>query len=71
MIPRGGHAESPPNHIPPLWLQTAVLLELQRKSPGGVIELDTQLFEELVVGKSRPYSLIVIAGAQCGLTGYV
>ena len=45
-------------------MQTAALLELQRKSSTGVIELNTQLFEEFVVGKSRPYSLIVVAGAS-------
>lgn len=44
--------------------QTAALLELQRKSPTGVINLSPQLFEEYATGKSRPYTLVVVAGGR-------
>lgn len=49
----------------PLGLQVQRLLALQR-SHGGVIELDPKTFQELLVGKSRPYSVIIVAGG-CAL----
>lgn len=39
------------------------MLALQR-SHGGVIELDPKTFQELLVGKSRPYSVIIVADAK-------
>lgn len=40
------------------------LLEKQRRSSTGVIELDAKTFEDFVVGKSRPYTVIVVADAK-------
>lgn len=39
------------------------LLELQRKSSSGVIDMDSKRFEEFVVGKARPYTVVVVADA--------
>jgi hypothetical protein len=53
------------SHPDCIWLaslQAEALLEVQRKSPSGFIELDNQLFDEYVVGKSRPYSIVVVGG---------
>ena len=41
--------------------QASGLLELQRKS-GGVIDLDEKAFEQFVVGKDRPYTIVLVAG---------
>lgn len=38
------------------------LLKLQAKAPQGVITLNKQLFERYVVGQSRPYHVVIMAG---------
>jgi hypothetical protein len=43
-------------------LQVQKLLALQRNN-GGLIDLDAKTFQELLVGKSRPYSVFLVAGA--------
>lgn len=53
-----------PRTAPALPQAVQELLELQRASRTGVIELDARLFEKYVVGKSRPYSLFVVADAK-------
>ena len=44
-------------------LQIARVQSLQR---GGLIELDAKSVKEVLVGKSRPYSVFIIAGAGGG-----
>lgn len=44
-------------------MQVAALLELQRRSGSGVIDFDAQTFEKFAVGKSRAYTIVVVAGA--------
>ena len=40
------------------------LEELQRSSPDGVIHLSTELFDRYLVGKRRPYSMILFMTAS-------
>ena len=49
-------------------MQVKSLLALQRKG-GGVIELNEKVFQQLLVGKSRPYSVVLVAGEAPGCTG--
>ncbi|KAK9803487.1 hypothetical protein WJX73_007543 [Symbiochloris irregularis] len=44
--------------------QVAELMQLQAKSSDGVVELDATSFDRLVVGKKRPYSLIIFLAAD-------
>lgn len=44
---------------PPCPIQIARVQGLQR---GGLIELDAKSVKEVLVGKSRPYSVFIIAG---------
>lgn len=45
-------------------MQTTALLDLELKSTTGIIDLTAKRFEEYVSGKSRPYTIVVIAGEQ-------
>ena len=51
-----------------LRVQVKSLLALQRRG-GGVIELNEKTFQQLLVGKSRPYSVVLVAGVVPGCTG--
>jgi hypothetical protein len=46
-------------------MQVDRLLALQKRH-GGVIELDTKTAQQLLGGKSRPYSVIIVAGETAG-----
>lgn len=42
----------------------ATAVALQSRSSSGVIELTTAIFDELATGKSRPFSLFIVADAK-------
>ena len=46
-----------------LFLQVAELLQLQQASSDGTVELDISRFNKLVVGKKRPYTLVIFLAA--------
>lgn len=43
--------------------QVAELLQLQKRSPDGVITLDNAAWNKYIAGRSRPYSLVVFSSA--------
>ena len=61
--PRHPHPH-PHLRTPPSPVQAATAVELQRRSPSGVIDLVSATFDELATGKSRPYSLFIVADAK-------
>lgn len=44
--------------------KTTALLDLELKSTTGIIDLTAKRFEEYVSGKSRPYTIVVIADSK-------
>jgi oligosaccharyltransferase complex subunit gamma len=57
----------PPIHRPPARLparQVAALRALRAKSKDGVLTLDSAAFERFAAGKTRPYSLFLMADAR-------
>ena len=58
------HTDRPLNIECCVTLQITKMIQLQRAASDGVIELDIEKFDQLVVGKTRPYSLMFFLAAD-------